>query len=74
MILAAGALSGRSKARNSVKVLQGIPSISILRDPSYSILSVSIQNVMDTSISTHWSPLFPYCFGANPSISIQTVK
>ncbi len=51
---------------------RGIPSISILRDPSYSILSVSIHKVMNTSISIQWSLLFPYCFGANPSISIQS--
>ncbi len=42
----------------------GIPSISILRDPSYYILSVSIHEVMNTSISIQWSLLFPYCFGA----------
>ncbi len=65
---------GESPPKKTFRVggKNGIPSISILRDPSYSILSVSIQKVMKTSISIQWSLLFPYCFGANPSISIQT--
>ncbi len=30
--------------------------------------------IANPSISIRWSLLIPYCFVANPSISIQTVK